>query len=99
MHGGRCRKDRASTIRNCARQAKGREDVELDVELVIDDEAIIDRLAAKAYHNKSGSSSYMQGAVVISAKLASQSKGLAPFTCFISYHGFRQAEGVHPSGS
>jgi len=37
---------------------------------VIYDEAIIDRLAAKAYHNKGGSSSYMQGAVVNSAKLA-----------------------------
>jgi len=61
------RKVLAKTVFN---RAKGWENVELDVELVIDDEAIIDRLAAKAYHNKSGSSSYLQGAVVISAKLA-----------------------------
>jgi len=61
---------RKTVTRRVFRRAKGWEDVELRVELVIDDDAIIDRLAVRAYHNKSGSSSYMNGAVVICAKLA-----------------------------
>jgi hypothetical protein len=60
---------RKTVTKNVFNRAKGWEDVELAVELVIDDDAIIDRTATKAYHNKSGSSSYMHGAVVISAKL------------------------------
>jgi hypothetical protein len=51
-------------------RTKGWEDVALRVELVIDDDAIIERLAVRAYKNKSGSSSFMNGAVVIRAKLA-----------------------------
>jgi fibronectin type 3 domain-containing protein len=43
------------------------------VELVIDDDAIIDQIAVKVYPNKSGTSSYMNGAVVIRAKPAEQS--------------------------
>jgi hypothetical protein len=35
--------------------------------LEIDGQAIIDRLAVKAYQNKSGTSSHMRGAVVIRA--------------------------------
>jgi hypothetical protein len=44
--------------------------IELAVELVIDDDAIIERLAARAYRNKSGSASFMHGAVVLYARLA-----------------------------
>jgi hypothetical protein len=46
---------------------KGWERVTLTVELEIDGQAIIDRLAVKAYQNKSGTSSHMRGAVVIRA--------------------------------
>jgi len=61
---------RKTVTRRVFNRAKGWEEVALRVELVIDDDAIIDRVAVKAYHNKSGSSSYMNGAVVLRAKLA-----------------------------
>ena len=61
---------RKTVTRRVFNRAKGWEDVALLVELAIDDDAIIDRIAVKAYRNKSGSSSYMNGAVVIRAKLA-----------------------------
>jgi hypothetical protein len=61
---------RKIVTRRVFNRAKGWEDVALRVELLIDDDAIMDRLAARAYKNKSGSSSFMHGAVVIRAKLA-----------------------------
>jgi hypothetical protein len=60
---------RKIVTRRVFNRAKGWEGA-LRVELLIDDDAIMDRLAARAYKNKSGSSSFMRGAVVIRAKLA-----------------------------
>ena len=61
---------RKTVTRRVFSRAKGWQDVALRVELVIDDDAIIDRLAVRAYKNKSGSSSFMRGTVVIRAELA-----------------------------
>jgi hypothetical protein len=60
---------RKTVTRRVSSRAKGREDVALRVELVIDDDAIIERLAVRACKNRSGSSC-MNGAVAIPAKLA-----------------------------
>ena len=61
---------RKTVTRRVFNRAKGWEDVVLRVELVIDDDAIIERLAVRAYKNRSGSSSFMNGTVVIRAELA-----------------------------
>ena len=61
---------RKTVTRRVFSRAKGWEEVSLRVELVIDDDAIIARLAARAFKNKSGSSSFMHGAAIIRAQLA-----------------------------
>jgi hypothetical protein len=61
---------RKTVTRRVFSRGKGWEEVALRVELVIDDDAIIERLAARTFKNKSGSSSFMHGAVVVRAKLA-----------------------------
>jgi hypothetical protein len=61
---------RKTVTKNVWERAVGMKRIELAVELVIDEDAIIERLATRAYRNKSGSASYMRGAVVLYVRLA-----------------------------
>jgi len=61
---------RKTVTKNVWERGVGMKRIELAVELVIDDDAIIDRLAARTYRNKSRCASFMHGAVVLCARLA-----------------------------
>jgi len=61
---------RKTVTKNVWNSDVGMERISLNVELVIDEDAIIERHAARAYRNKSGSASFMRGAVVLYARLA-----------------------------